>query len=391
MRISPGTFLMCIFTTLLLAVYISVILRTKQKVFYSGVKIVFAGIGLILIRMLLPFVFPFSITVASYRILPPINRLLYSYVGNTELDVVTVLFLIWIVGMIVSFVKFAVRQLRYRMYLRPFLVRDRECYLGLKAALEQCDANFLQVCIVPGDISPGVFGVRKPILILPEYLFEKDAEKKFEEDDLYYICRHEVKHCKNGDLWLKLFLDLVVCVQWFNPLAYLIRGKLTLLYELSNDQEVIRTLNEMQQLKYADCLLKVARCRSEKRVTVPKTLEFVQSGESSTEVRVRALLKPEPETKRKGKYLAVRVVNIAVVFLLLAATLVIVPEAYWTSEDYEEQEDMYYKKTENDIYLVKDGDIYQLYMDGVCVMEVSSIPEDLKDVPVIEREEKNEE
>ena len=52
---------------------------------------------------------------------------------------------------------------------------------------------------------------------------------------------------------------------------------------------------------------------------------------------------------------------------------------------------MYYKKTENDIYLVKDGDIYQLYMDGVCVMEVSSIPEDLKDVPVIEREEKNEE
>ena len=199
-----------------------------------------------------------------------------------------------------------------------------------------------------------------------------------------------MKHCKNGDLWLKLFLDLVVCVQWFNPLAYLIRGKLTLLFELSNDQEVIRTLDEMQQLEYADCLLKVARCRNEKKVTVPKTLEFVQSGESSTEVRVRALLKPEPEKKHRGKYLAVRVVNIAIVFLLLAATLVVVPEAYWTSEDYEEQADMYYEKTD-DTYIVKDGNKYQIYMDGVCAMEFSSIPEEFKDIPIIEKEEKNEE
>ena len=104
-------------------------------------------------------------------------------------------------------------------------------------------------------------------------------------------------------------------------------------------------------------------------------------------MRVRALLKPEPETKRKGKYLVVRVVNIAVVFLLLAATLVIVPEAYWTSEDYEEQAGMYYEETD-DTYLVKDGDVYQLYMNGSFIMEISSIPDDLKDLPIIEEKEK---
>ena len=38
---------MCVLTTLLLAVYVSVILDMKQKIFYSGVKVVFAGIGLI--------------------------------------------------------------------------------------------------------------------------------------------------------------------------------------------------------------------------------------------------------------------------------------------------------------------------------------------------------
>ena len=65
------------------------------------------------------------------------------------------------------------------------------------------------------NISPAVVGIRKPILVLPEY--------PFSENELYYVCLHEAEHCRNHDLWLRLLLDIVICTQWFNPLVYLCR------------------------------------------------------------------------------------------------------------------------------------------------------------------------
>ena len=251
MAVSLGPFMTCFLAVLFLTVYIYIVIYVKKDILYSGMKLVFAGIALILIRMMIPFNFPFTQTIVSYKILPPVNKFLFDYIGDTKIDMATILFIIWIAVTLIKIGYFGWEQQKYRACLLPFAVKNWDDYPQLKNVLGRCKISFWRVCIVPMNISPAVVGIRKPILVLPEY--------PFSENELYYVCLHEAEHCRNHDLWLRLLLDIVICTQWFNPLVYFMQRELTLAFELSNDRVILDTMTERQKMEYAECVMKMVR------------------------------------------------------------------------------------------------------------------------------------
>lgn len=381
MAVSLGPFMTCFLAVLFLTVYIYIVIYVKKDILYSGMKLVFAGIALILIRMMIPFNFPFTQTIVSYKILPPVSRVLFHYFGDTRIGLAHILFVIWIAVSIGKLIYLIRRQILYRACLRPFVIRDKSKYPQLFRILEKCDASFSAVCVVPTKISPTVFGIFKPILVLP------DCE--FNDQDLYYICLHEAEHCRNHDLWLRLFLDLVICTQWFNPLVYFMNRQLTLAFELSNDRVILKTLDEMQRTEYAECVLKMVRYQNQKNKAVGSSLSFAQVNRSNVRTRVRYILAKE-ETRKKKHHISA-ILNYVVLGVVLLGTLFFVPEAY--DPDGIEEKDLLGIRS-YEAYFVKEDTKYILYIDGSATMSVPFIPEDLKEIPVlleekIENEKKN--
>lgn len=377
MSISPGPFFTCFLTACFLAIYAYVIVHIKKGVLYSGTKIVFIGIGLILIRMLLPFNFPFTITVISYKILPPINEIIFKYIGNTKIGLAHILFVIWAVITIIQVVRLFWRQMQYRACLQPFLIKDRKKYEKLFNVLEKCNADTFQICVVPDKISPAIFGIRNPILILPDY--------PFSEKELFFICRHEIEHCRNHDLWLKLFLDLVICTQWFNPLAYLMKSEFTLAFELSNDQMILKTFTEMERTEYAECVLKMVRYQNYKTPFVGDGLSFAQINHSNVKTRVEYIISKEDGVKKK-KYFST-FINLLVVGTVLLLSLLYVPEAY-CPEGLEEEKVI--QANNYSSFFIKENGEYKLYMNGELVIGVPYIPDEMKHIPVVEKEDADE-
>ena len=97
--------------------------------------------------------------------------------------------------------------------------------------------------------TPALYGIIKPKIILPI---------EYEASELKYILLHERAHMKRKDNLLRLLSLVVVCLHWFNPLAWLM---LKLLYsdiELVCDELVLSKCNEAERKEYAYTLLHAA-------------------------------------------------------------------------------------------------------------------------------------
>jgi len=69
------------------------------------------------------------------------------------------------------------------------------------------------------------------------FIFLPDGN--IEQTDLDYILAHELVHIKKYHTVDKLFAELIIIMQWFNPFAYLFKRELTAQHELLADSEMI--------------------------------------------------------------------------------------------------------------------------------------------------------
>ena len=66
------------------------------------------------------------------------------------------------------------------------------------------------------DVStPIIAGYIRPIIYLPDI--------EFSDSELYYALLHECMHYLHKDLWVKLLIEIICAIYWWNPLIYLLK------------------------------------------------------------------------------------------------------------------------------------------------------------------------
>lgn len=113
--------------------------------------------------------------------------------------------------------------------------------------------NVPQVILTDKVCCPAVFGLFKPILLMPA-----DKLKNLTRSDTEHILLHELAHIKRGDLLIHAIYMTLQIAYWFNPLLWLIRKHLQSLRELCCDATVAKILRE-NTTHYRRTLLETAR------------------------------------------------------------------------------------------------------------------------------------
>ena len=106
-----------------------------------------------------------------------------------------------------------------------------------------------RICEVNGLRTPFVMGIVKPRIYLPQGLSGEERD---------FVLLHESIHIRRRDYLIKPFCAAVVCVHWFNPLAWLSWHLMCMDMELSCDEAVLRQLPGNQKRAYAQSLLSFA-------------------------------------------------------------------------------------------------------------------------------------
>lgn len=376
MSISLGPFLTCFVTILILTVYAYVMMKRSNDFFRGTVKIIFAIIAVILLRMMVPVNFPFTKTIYSSKLLIGLGNIVYANVyGDREILVSDLLLWLWISVAVILLIRYFYKRAKVRRILEQYVIKDTDTKEYYESFLNDTKIRSIKIAVIPGERQSAIFGVIRPIMIFPDAVLE--------EKTVAYMIQHEIKHYANYDLWLKFFVDLLVVIHWWNPVVYVMRKELSLAFELSNDYMVTRDMPELEKLEYAQTLVQAAKLMSNQQA-----YDLNLTGGECLETRIQMLLKEKTTGKMRSRLLAA--VNLFFVFLIMIISLVFVPEVFYKESvhyDSEEFEGVFDITPENAYYL-KTENGYELYADDVYRWTEKEIAEEFREmgIPVYVRE-----
>lgn len=353
MSISLGPFLTCFVTILILTVYAYVMMKRSNDFFRGTVKIIFAIIAVIMLRMMVPVNFPFTRTIYSSKLLIGLGNIVYANVyGDREILVSDLLLWLWIGVAVILLIRYFYKRVQVRRILEQYVIKDTDTKEYYESFLNDTKIRSIKIAVIPGEKQAAIFGVIRPIMILPDAVLE--------EKTVAHMIRHEMKHYANYDLWLKFFVDLLVVIHWWNPVVYVMRKELSLAFELSNDYMVTRDMPELEKLEYAQTLVQAAKLMSNQQA-----YDLNLTGGECLETRIKMLLKEKTTEKVRGRLFTAA--NLLFVFLVMIASFTFVPEvSYKESMPYDSEEfDGAFDITPENAYYLKTKDGYELYTDGV--------------------------
>lgn len=193
-----------------------------------------------------------------------------------------------LMGVVVMFgsVKFGRRVRRFSRRATPEFVE----------LLDECREQLairppIELRILPGLASPGLFGAGRPVLLLPD-----DLESRLSREELRAVFLHELAHWKRRDLlwnWLGCF---VLCLHWFNPVAWWVVRRFRADRERLCDEMALRFLPNSRT--YSETLLKLLRQFAPSHATAPPIRPgFASMVSRKSELKQRLLMIHQPRSQ----------------------------------------------------------------------------------------------
>ena len=204
------------------------------------------------VRLVLPFKFSVAkpVTMPIPREIPAVNHTIEQ--TSAAITLPQLLTLIWLAGMIIFVLYQAACYLSFsgvvRRWAKP--VKDERILTAAQSAKEITGVKQdfkIKLCKVIS--TPMVFGIIKPVLLLP-YVEFTDAE-------LSIVLRHELVHLKRHDIWYKLLIMVARAIHWFNPLVHIMARAADKDMELACDAEVVKSQNAVYRRSYCEAIMRL--------------------------------------------------------------------------------------------------------------------------------------
>ena len=169
-------------------------------------------------------------------------------IGGVSLSVGDFLLGIWGIVAVVLLFRYAYKYVRSIKGIKDTFMDDEELSEILKGI--QGDRNAHRIKIVRNSYidTPISAGVMKQYIVIPKYA---------NGQNVYYMVRHELSHIQNGDLILKMFLNILCCILWFNPFVYLLRRDIGQAIEVRCDKKVTADMDDEKKAEYLEMILSV--------------------------------------------------------------------------------------------------------------------------------------
>lgn len=229
-----------------------------------------------IVRIILPIDFSFTYGISVRGMFSNLYDLLwfdkYS-IGQYELSILEILFLVWLAVALVKLIRFGVNHWRTGRMLDLLDEReDIQCRAVLQRVFETTGRKRqVRVLYHQGITMPVSMGIRKWKIILPA--------QTYTDEDLYHILMHEYTHLLNGDLKVKMLTCMFVCIFWWNPVVYLLEKDLECSLEMKCDLCVTEKLPREEVAGYLQTIVKAIRSRGNQKNSYPMN-EAVSLGDN---------------------------------------------------------------------------------------------------------------
>ncbi|HYX47286.1 MAG TPA: M56 family metallopeptidase [Sphingomicrobium sp.] len=162
--------------------------------------------------------------------------------------------------------------------------RDRRAMLETSAGNSRLGAvRFVRTDEVRSPVALGIF---RPIIAVP-----CDFERIYGKRERRLVLEHELAHHRSGDLVANLFAFVLLCLQWFNPLAWAAHAAFRFDQEAACDARVLDKAPPADRANYGRAIAKAASGRA---------LLFASALDRPTSLqrRLKSMLRTSTPTRR---------------------------------------------------------------------------------------------
>lgn len=146
-------------------------------------------------------------------------------------------------------------HIRFAMKLRSFRLLDQQPLIDL--LLRECDSLAVgrrpALREVPSLAAPAVFGLFRQTICLPPSLTETLSKQ-----ELRWVIRHELAHIRRRDIPIVIIASIAGAFHWFNPIVWLVVGRLRAAMEAAADQLALHGFSQSDASAYGKLLLRFA-------------------------------------------------------------------------------------------------------------------------------------
>lgn len=236
----------------------------------------------------------------------PAARNIFDATSRAVAGSSSLLTVIWMAGVFVCALFFMIAFIKWRREFQTSLPVTheaaerwlREHPLRRKVQLRQSDR-------VQGPLT---YGIIRPVVLLPRNTDWRD------ETRLQYILTHEYVHIRRFDALTKLLLAFVLCVNWFNPLVWVMYVLANRDIELSCDEAVVQTCGTSEKSAYALALIGL----EEKKLRISSL--FSSFSQSAIEERIVAIMKMKKTSLAGGLLALILITGITTAFATSASS-----------------------------------------------------------------------
>lgn len=156
--------------------------------------------------------------------------------------------------------------------------------------------------------APLTYGILRPIILLPE---NTDWENTLQ---LQYMLEHEYIHIRRADAFWKLLMTTALCIHWFNPLVWAMYLLFNRDIELTCDESVVRHFGDRSRASYARTLISM---EEQKLKLYPFCNSFHKN---ATEERITSIMKTKKATFLTILLAIILIIAIIILFATSAAS-----------------------------------------------------------------------
>jgi beta-lactamase regulating signal transducer with metallopeptidase domain len=133
--------------------------------------------------------------------------------------------------------------------------RDRRAIL--RSSVTEARIGSVRVVRTSEISSPVALGILRPIIAVPS-----DFASLYGERERSLVLEHELAHHRSGDLVANLFAFVLLCLQWFNPLAWIAHAAFRFDQEAACDARVLDKAPAADRASYGRAIAKAASGRA---------------------------------------------------------------------------------------------------------------------------------
>ncbi len=380
LHFSFSTVLTAILTSNVIAILITIPFIKKDFTICIGYKALFCFVVLALLRLLLPFEFPFTTNVFLPQFLSRITAFLQQpliHVAGISISYWNIFEIVWATGSIVILI-FSIRNYyRAQNYINRRGI-DKTEDSKYKTILDDIcrkhhQPNRFRVIELPGLRVPIIWGTKKPLIILPNAI-------DIPPDKLRYILQHETLHYFRHDPFVKRAIHFLAIIYWWNPACWQLHKRSNLLLEMYVDQAITKENPNVVQ-EYLDCLIFIKKQALYISSKIAASLEkeacpLIQPHNKDIEKRITMLTRKPSYFQRAG-------INILfatlIAFVLVWSHLYVLETAYYPPPA--EGEMTFFPLPENTYFIIDEFSNYEVYINGTYIETISSFefyPEGIK-------------